>query len=320
MESKLAKLIQDAENVILNRSNPNWEKDVRIAMSRVYRFLKGKLFFFRRNVKLLIKVLELECLMENYYLPIDTSPDFDPNKILELPSEIKTMDDVIKSLKCIVHNGRAELNKNEDVLNDSLSQKCIISSTYIEKYCRENNIRCRKYSCTYDLMPGSFHSFCIVKFKLPNGEVKNYLVDCTYRQFFTYRNSFLERCGLVGFAGCCMGRYMLMNDSRRCTAEKLLKHGFIEMTPENIKNYFDGFILQGRNGKYYDRLGKDFIDEDDYTTGYSHIDYLNALMGVRPLNETYLDILYNRILHSDIVFDYNLIDEKEKIRKSFFRR
>lgn len=320
MKSTFEKLVDAAEKTILDKDNPNWENDVRVAMSKLYRYLKKKLFFFRRNIKILSVVLDLECLMDNMYLPIDTSPDFDLNENVDLPKFIDNIDDIYKSLKCIVNYGRTELNKTEDVVNGNLSQKCIISSSQIEKFCKDNNIKCHRYRCSFDLSPGSFHSFCIVKYRLPSGEYKNYIVDCTYRQFFTYRNSFLERCGLVGFAGCCMGRYMLMNDSRRKTAEQLLKYGFIEMTPENVKNYFDGFILQGRNGKYYEQLGKDIIDIDDYCTNYTYIDYLNALYGRRNLSESHLDILYNRLLKSDIVFDYALLDLNKDNEKNIRRK
>ena len=116
-----------------------------------------------------------------------------------------------------------------------------------------------------------------------------------------------ERCGLVGFAGCCMGRYMLMNESRRRTAMELLKNGFIEMTPENVKNYFDGFILQGRNGKYYEQLGKKVIDEEDYSTEYTEFDYLSALYGFIRLDEPYSELLSKKIRKSDIIFDPNLV-------------
>lgn len=299
-------LIEDAKSAILNRDNINWEEDVRIAMSKVYRYFKPRLSNFHRSIKELNVIFDLECLLDDVFLPIDSEPIFNLDADLSLPVEVKNEGDIIKALKCIVHAERKRLNEEEDIHNATLSKKCINSSWNVEQYCNENDIKCRRFSCSTTLSPGRFHAFCIVKFKLPDGKIKNYLVDCTYRQFFTYKGSFLERCGLVGFQGCSMGRYMLMDESRMSTAEKLLRHGYIEMTPENIKNYFDGFILEGRNGKYYERLKKDFISIEDYYPEFTFEDYLNAIREriVLPTKDT--GLLIKKLKKPHTVFDYDL--------------
>lgn len=312
------KLIDDAKKTILVRDNPNWEYDVRVSMSKVYRYFKPRLSNFHKDIKVLNVIYDLECLLDGIFLPINSKPIFDPDIELSLPVDIKNEGDIINALNCIVHVERKRLNKDQDIFNGTLSKECINSSSNINRYCKESGIQCRHFSCSPTLSPGIFHAFCIVKFKLPDGNIKNYLVDCTYRQFFTYRNSFLERCGLVGFQGCSMGRYMLMDESRRSTAEKLLRHGYIEMTPENIKNYFDGFILEGRNGKYYERLKKDLISKDDYYPEYTFLDYLNAIRGRKVLSTDDTGILIKRLKKPHIVFDYDLYSFSGNMEDFYF--
>lgn len=305
--------IKIARNVILNYDNPYWEHDVRIAMSRVYRYFKKTLPLFRGNVKTLLKILDLEQLMSKKFLPIDSKPNI--CKDFNIPSKVVDEDDALEMVKAVVFNERVRLALANDGVggleNATLTQQCIISSTNISKYCEKLGVHCKNYSCNTNLSDGKFHSFCIVSFLLDDGSIKKYLIDCTYRQFFTYQNSFLERIGLVGFPGCCMGRFMLMNESRRKTASKLLKDGYMELTPENIKNYFDGFIFEGRNGGYYAEKGKEFLDESDYDVEYSYTDYLDALDGRITLPNDWMDLLYTRLSNPEIVFDYELLDFKK---------
>ena len=312
------KYINEAKEIIKNKSNPNWEKDVRIAMSKVYRYYKKKLPYFRENIKSIVKVFELENLLRNEFLPIDSRPAMYSDFVL--PEEVHTEEEAINMVMAMVFNERVRLtiacDGSLDFMKNPLSQECIVSSAKVFENCKKENVSCKRYCCSTNLSEGRFHSFCIVDFSLDNGEVKKYLIDCTYRQFFTYRNSFLERIGLVGFGGCCMGTYMLMNESRKATASHLLKYGFIEMTPENIKNYFDGFIFEGRNGGFYAEKNKEFLDEDDYNVEYSYTDYLDAIDGKITLPNDWMDMLYTRISNPDIVFDYNLYSMSDNKKHS----
>ena len=38
----------------------------------------------------------------------------------------------------------------------------------------------------------------------------------------------------------------------------------MEFNATNIKSYFDGFVFSGRNGLYYEKLGKGIIEKSDY--------------------------------------------------------
>ena len=68
---------------------------------------------------------------------------------------------------------------------------------------------------------------------------------------------------------------MTLNNFRLELSNTLLSRGWIRLTDENIKNYFDGFALSFRNGIYYDK-SRDY----SYTTNYSASDYVSFLKGI----------------------------------------
>ena len=73
------------------------------------------------------------------------------------------------------------------------------------------------------------------------------MIDCTYRQFF--EESLSKHCGI----------YMINDETRRSVAEQILRNGWIEATPENIKAYMDGFEMGKR--KSFEESG---ISADEY--------------------------------------------------------
>lgn len=103
---------------------------------------------------------------------------------------------------------------------------------------------------------------------------KVYLVDPTYSQFFMTKRCVLDKIGAVYLSNPNPGTFMVMNESRRETAEKVLNNGWIELTAEDMKNYFDGFTMFYRNGSYYENTA-DF----SYETPYTYEDYYQFLEG-----------------------------------------
>ena len=75
----------------------------------------------------------------------------------------------------------------------------------------------------------------------------------------------------------------------------------------NLKINNNQLVCKGRNGKYYEQLGKKVIDEEDYSTEYTEFDYLSALYGFIRLDEPYSELLSKKIRKSDIIFDPNLV-------------
>ena len=157
---------------------------------------------------------------------------------------------------------------------EHLTNECRDTSYLVKNLCDTLGIRARvvkipaAFSDQINLYNGSgFHYFVIAQLN-----DKEYIIDCTYRQFFKKSNNNLDRLGVVGLCGCDPGIFMMQNRFRKEVALNLLKRGWVRCTEENFKHYLDGFTLSFRNGLYYDWLGR-----VDYNVTYTACDYLNFL-------------------------------------------
>lgn len=140
----------------------------------------------------------------------------------------------------IVQKERKHLMKQHDLLSEGLSGECEGSTKRIMLDCTS-----RGFDAVF-LAPGYYSP---KKTRLVDGKNinipraeghnctfvnihhKNYIIDCTYRQFFL--DDGREHCG----------KYMLTDKKREGVARQILKYGWIEATPENIKAYMDGFEM-----------------------------------------------------------------------------
>lgn len=158
-----------------------------------------------------------------------------------------------------------------NIVNDICIKKGIISKRILMHACFLNNDE------LYN--GGNYHYFNIIIV-----DNKKYLIDLTYRQFFTLVKNSLNRIGIPYLASPLPGIFMTLNKRRLNLACKLLENGYIELTDENGKDYFDAFTLSYRNGLYYEKT-MDF----SYTTPYKLDDYINFLKGKDKLTK-YEDI------------------------------
>lgn len=149
-----------------------------------------------------------------------------------------------EKITSIVQKERRHLMKDNNLSTDSLAGECEDSTLRVLM-----DSASKGFEEVMGLFPGAYlengsagHNCTIINL---NG--KSYLVDCTYRQFF--EESLSERCGI----------YMINNDVRKGVAEQLLKYGWIEATPENIKAYMDGFEMGKR--KSFEETG---ISTEEY--------------------------------------------------------
>ena len=272
------KLLDDAKKfIVAKRDLPGGMEEIEQLMDKLYKYFKRVIPKADFNDKRLVELFSLERLLEDKYLPLENEPIYDPGRKEEIPSVITSEQDCIQMMEVIVHKTRSWLSQHHDLKTDSLEKHCIDTSWEVSSICEELGVDQISYQCSESLSSGLFHCFNVVSFDLPNGETKHYLVDCTYRQFFTYAGAFLERTGLPLNEGPTMGAYMMMDEGRKKIAEELLTKGFVEFTPEVIKAYFDAFIFAGRNGLYYDGLGKKTLSKEDYVPYYTCDDYLYAL-------------------------------------------
>ena len=314
MTEEEIKLLKETEQIIQINKNLKGGMDViKQQMNKVYRYFKETITTASFNDKRLISIFKLERMLEDAFLPLNSTPIFDPKNPPKLPDSITNEHDCKSIMKYIVHETRSILNKYADIQTATLEKMCINSSSYVSTICEKINISERAFWRSESLSHGTFHCFNIVSIYLSDGTTKNYLVDCTYRQFFTYADSFLERTGLPLNCGANIGTFMMLDESRKQMAEELLTNGYIELTGENIKHYFDGFIFAGRNGLYYEQLGKTNIEIEDYEPQYTFEEYLDALYKDGLKNEPFIG-RQTGILTSQIIFDNTINHGRKNIK------
>lgn len=212
-------------------------------------------------------VLKCERLLSNEYV-IDINSNYNPDNNLFVCE--KNPEDILiyitnNARNFICSKANHQLNLSLDKIN--MVGQCLPVSNYIESLCKKIGIKSKKIS----LLPGftktpilcnglKQHYAVIVQI-----EEKEYLIDCTYAQFFQLNRCILERLGIPKLSGCLCGAFMIMNDSRRKVADKILKDGWIRLDNITLKNYMDGFALSYRNGLYYEQTN-DFSYEINYSS------------------------------------------------------
>lgn len=285
---KKAKVILEEHKKAIIKNNRNKEL-VQGNLEEIYRHLRtvAPLFYDRRLNYLdsyYDMLVDFILFTESMYIPenlftIPSEPTFTYKKrVYNKPRTNK----VEKILDWLVYRARQNyanisvLHKDTYVQNSSFLNECSYMNTMVNTICEDYNIPCK----IVRINPGfekdahlykdcKFHDICIITL---NGE--DFIIDCTYRQFFMIKYCSLERIGVPLISGTTPGAFMTLTPNRLELANNLLKRGWIPLTPENIKNYFDGFALSYRNGIYYDETG-----DYSYTTPYTPQNYMDFLEG-----------------------------------------
>jgi len=223
------------------------------------------------------KLVECEKSLPDAFI-IDSDPNY---KFGMMNDKLPDTNSIEDKLNWVVYMTRKYLDQRVyegiDFNKMDLSNQCQLACKITAKFCDALNLNYGEYVIhpgfteRYKLFNGyGYHYFIMV-----SCDKKAYLIDCTYRQFFTLRCSNLERLGIVYLSGCRPGIFMTMDNKRRKIAEEILEKGWIGISSEKLKDYFDGFAISFRNGLFYE-VTKDF----SYTTMYSAKDYLNFLKGI----------------------------------------
>lgn len=275
------------KKIIENKNNYKLLEEI---MNEIYKFLKAiaPVFFKSGNVinavelyhELTTEVKFIESYIPDRYFIIPSEPTFIYQKEKR---HIPNLNDTEDILDWLVYMAREEYvytsfwTKKTSIEGLSFENECTNMSNKIASLCSEFGIDCKikrinpGFEETARLYNGSnYHDICIVTI---NGEF--FLIDCTYRQFFMLRGNSLERIGIPYLSNTKLGIFMTLNNFRLELSNTLLSRGWIRLTDENIKNYFDGFALSFRNGIYYDK-SRDY----SYTTNYSASDYVSFLKGL----------------------------------------
>ena len=211
---------------------------------------------------------------------VESKPDFDPNDERFQTGRNKLEQE--EFLDLLVWLSRRGLYQDfiydfeyKESLDDcTMTNECYVASTLVESMCEAFHVPAKKikippgFSDDIQLYNGNgYHYFVLVTLN-----ERDYIIDCTYRQFFRLDRNLIERMGVYGMSGCDPGVYMLMDEDRKRVALQLLKKGWIEADKVNFKLYMDGFALSYRNCLFYKKNGT-----YDLTVPYTFEDYKRFL-------------------------------------------
>lgn len=254
-----------------------------LMMKSVAAVCKDKSFY----EELIDKVLECEKICENTFI-VESNPEFNliderfSNKSIFEIKEEDLVDYLVWFTRVRLYESHQDKEQNE-IINFNklqLTNDCKMACCIVSLLCNSLKIPCKiiklspAFTDEYELYRGNgFHYFCFI-----NIDDVRYLVDPTYRQFFTLDSNLINRLGVLGLNGCNPGVYMMMNDSRKKTALGILKNGYVVASDENLKNYLDGFTLSYRNGLYYEWIGS-----ARYEVSYTIDDYFKFIEGEKVL-------------------------------------
>lgn len=266
---------------LINATTPNIEK-----IKQVYTLIKEISPYLYQNghmkhayTHLVNSILDFEYNQLPNEFILFSNPHYieEPKKINSQQTPEQLLSSIVNETRRYLIEKSSRRNKEKNINTMTFINYCNIASKRVKELCDMQTIKCEKviihpgYSEEEYLYNGNgFHFINIVYIA-----DKKYLIDCTYRQFFTLRGNMLERIGVVNLSGCKPGAFMLMTENRKKVAQKILKDGWIELTDSVLKDYLDGFSLSFRNGLYYEQTN-DF----SFTTPYSASDYIRFLSGL----------------------------------------
>ena len=291
-------LIINAKNLIeKDKSFPNRDCLIEKAMNEMYDYFAKCKEKDLNCSDLQLKLLVLERMLSDEYI-IESEPIFDENDEPVLPSRIYNEKDATQLLDYIVYQTRKYFSKYFDLRVDSLESQCIEVSKKIEEICSKFGVETIHIGINQKLKRGYFHHFTIVRITLEDGTHRKFLVDCTYRQFFTKTKSNLKRIGVVRIysKGASIGAYMIKTKRRKEIANSLISRGYVEITPEVIKEYFDAIVFSGRDEEYYDKHGLDYMKDDDIVPEYTAKDYIKMILDMILEEEKTMSSIANEFI------------------------
>ena len=155
-------------------------------------------------------------------------------------------------------------------------RECINCQKYLNEIFEDDDRIKNKPIDTYQdcKIPQFPHSINVVDI-----EGKKYIIDPTFVQFCDLRDT-PDIVGVPGAVGAVPGQYLMETSGKREFLQHLIKYGFFEATEENLKMYFDAFVLANRDGEYYSKHPNASKTETEYNAD----DYIKMLMGKKTLD------------------------------------
>lgn len=170
----------------------------------------------------------------------------------KLLSEV-TLEEAKLFLDFMVYNSRIAFNWNSsiNVLDNSFRYQCAKMANLNSYLLNKLNLPHKIFNVGEIVCEDKKHMHQVLMLALPinlDGEivVKNFLLDPSFRQFFIkdfcdFSAYYGEKKGNINKAAPEAGYFFCLTNEGRKLAESLIKDGYMEMTSENIKYYFDSF-------------------------------------------------------------------------------
>lgn len=163
-----------------------------------------------------------------------------------------SQEEAILILNWDIQNARKSLARSEkDFPTSSLTGCCGYAQSITLLPFIEVGLEVTINNANY--LPGAVyrHAFGTVKIPIKINDTvitKQYLLDASYRQFFTTAECNPGRYYIRDYdAGPAAGYYVCQTEEGRIFAKELLTNGFIELTEENAKTYGNGFACESLN-------------------------------------------------------------------------
>ena len=230
---------------------------------------------FYDKIKELYKSEEAFVEYEYYFVKIDSLcwqgtkyPYFDEieHEMVETEPE-RTLDN-------IVHQTREKICSRER--GWLFRNKCIDCQNYLnERFKNNDRIRNAPIDTQQDCkMPYYQHAINLVEI-----DRKKYILDPTFIQFCDLRST-PDIVGIPGCVGAVPGQYLMDTPEKREFLHNLIKYGFFEATEENLKMYFDSFVLANRGKKYYSSHPNARKNETEFNAN----DYVKMILGKKTID------------------------------------
>ena len=191
-------------------------------------------------------------------------------------------------LQYVVQNARNIMGKDCDITSSSLLGKCgygqALTMVPFEQIGVETTINntVNFPNCNY------LHAFGTVKIPIVGDKSNQYLIDVTYRQFFSsvtacFGRYYVPYMGIRAKNAPMHGYHMIRYPGGKEIASKLLKDGYIKLTPEVLKAYGTCFELQSLPFEYLQKK-EEILNVDSSV-------YAKSLENQTELSYDYIDLM-----------------------------
>lgn len=163
-----------------------------------------------------------------------------------------SIDDVNVILEYVVQNARKIMSNNLDINTSSLLGECGHAQNYVVIPLSNIGVQVSVNNSKYFPYCDSVHAFAVATFDvIEDGKnvKKRFLIDPTYRQFFStllacYGRYFLKSHNPKQVIAPMAGYHIIREKNGFNIAQKILKDGYIELTDEVLLAYGHSFSLQ----------------------------------------------------------------------------